>query len=226
MKDEEKEKKCKCENCHCEEENGECNCGENCDCGENCNCGESCSCNDDCDCGCKHEKCDCKHDECDCHDNNCDCDDCQKTKEEVDCENEIASTYLNMAQRLQADFDNYRKQTEIKLMQTFTRGQSSIIEAFFPCLDMFKKAKQSISDKNVLQGVEMIEKQILDTLKSQGVEKINTVGEKYDAHFHNAIAVMKNEDYENDVILEEFEAGYMFKGQVLRYAKVIVNKID
>lgn len=192
MKDEEKKKKCKHEDCHC-----------GCEEGKECTCEHDESCNDECH-----------------------CESCQKTKEETDSENELVTTYLNMAQRLQADFDNYRKQTELKLLQTFTRGQSSIIEAFLPCLDTFKKAKQSISDEAVLHGVEMIEKQIMETLKSQGVEKINAVGEKYDPHFHNAIATMQNEEYENEIILDEYEAGYTFKGQVLRYSKVIVNKLN
>ena len=177
----------------------------------------------------KHSKenCECEKDNCHCHDDGeCHCDDCNKTQEEVESENELVSTYLNMAQRLQADFDNYRKQTEIKLMQTFTRGQTSIIEAFLPCLDTFKKAKKSINDENVLKGVEMIENQIVSVLKEQGVEKIECLGQKYDPHFHNAIAVMHNEEYENDIILDEYEAGYIFKGQVLRYSKVIVNKLD
>lgn len=180
-------------------------------------------------CDCKeHKKCDCKHEndsDCNCEDE-CDCEVCQKSEEESESENELVSTYLNMAQRLQADFENYRKQTEIKLIQTFTRGQTSVIEAFLPCLDTFKKAKQAIADQTVLQGIEMIEKQIISTLKEQGVEKINCVGEKYDPHYHNAIAVMHNDEYEDDVILEEYEAGYTFKGQVLRYSKVVVNKLE
>ena len=196
------DKKCKHEHC-------ECGCEED----------KKCTCNHEegeCKCNHEHHDCDCGHDDCD----------CRKTYYEQESENELVATYLSMAQRLQADFDNYRKQAEVKLMQTFTRGQSSIIEAFLPCLDTFKKAKQSILDKNVLQGVEMIENQIMETLKGQGVEKIVSVGEKYDPNYHNVIAVMKNEEYENDVILDEYEAGYMFKGQVLRYAKVIVNKLD
>jgi len=180
-------------------------------------------------CDCKeHKKCDCKHEndsDCNCEDE-CDCEVCQKSEEETESENELVSTYLNMAQRLQADFENYRKQTEIKLIQTFTRGQTSVIEAFLPCLDTFKKAKQSIADPTVLQGIEMIERQIISTLKEQGVEKINCVGEKYDPHYHNAIAVMHNDEYEDDIILEEYEAGYTFKGQVLRYSKVVVNKLE
>lgn len=196
------EKKKKHKDCECKE-------GKECSCGSECHCEDECHCHD-------HE-CECGHEHCNCN---------EKTEDELASENELVSTYLNMAQRLQADFDNYRRQTELKLMQTFTRGQSSIIEAFLPCLDTFKKAKQSITDKSVLQGVEMIEKQIMETLKSQGVEKINSVGEKYDPNFHNVIAVMKNEEYENDIILDEFEAGYMFKGNVLRYAKVIANKLD
>ena len=125
---------------------------EHCDCG--CEDGKKCTCGDEC-----------KHDECGCHEEHCECEDCGKTKEEMDSENELVSTYLNMAQRLQADFDNYRRQTEMKLIQTFTRGQSSIIEAFLPCLDTFKKAKQSINDKSILQGVEMIENDLFESLK-------------------------------------------------------------
>lgn len=212
MKDAEKKKKHK-ENCGCKD-------GKECTCGNDCDCGDTCTCGDDCKCG---DECHCHDDHCHCHDDECNC---EKTEEERDSENELVATYLNMAQRLQADFENYRRQTEIKLQQTFARGQSSIIEAFLPCLDTFKKAKQSITDKNVLQGVEMIEKQIMETLKSQGVEKINSIGEIYDPNYHNVIAVMKNEEYENDVILDEYEAGYMFKDHVLRYAKVIVNKLD
>jgi len=187
---------------------------------------KKCNCDETCTCGSQEGKeCHCHDEECHCHDEECECE-CGKSEEETQTENELVATYLNMAQRLQADFDNYRRQSEAKLIQTFTRGQSSVIEAFLPCLDTFKKAKQSITDKVVLQGVEMIEKQIMETLRNQGVEKINSIGEKYDPNYHNVIAVMKNEEYESDVILDEYEAGYMFKGQVLRYAKVIVNKLD
>ena len=111
------EKKKKHKDCECKE-------GKECSCGSECHCEDECHCHD-------HE-CECGHEHCNCN---------EKTEDELASENELVSTYLNMAQRLQADFDNYRRQTELKLMQTFTRGQSSIIEAFLPCLDTFKKSE-------------------------------------------------------------------------------------
>ena len=78
----------------------------------------------------------------------------------------------------------------------------------------------------MLKGVEMIENKIMETLKELGVEKMNSIGEVYNPHLHNVIAVMRDEEKENDIILDEYQAGYKFNDKILRYAKVIVNKKD
>lgn len=71
----------------------------------------------------------------------------------------------------------------------------------------------------------MIEGKINEALKSLGVEKLPSIGQVYDPHIHESLAVMRDESKENDIILEEYQAGYKFNGKVLRYAKVIVNKL-
>ena len=181
-----------------EEEKKECGCGcsGGCDCGENCKCHEGERCN---------EECTCEHNEC-------------------DCEKEV--NYLEIAQHIQADFDNYRRHATENIKRARIDGQSSVIEAFLPCLDTFKEAKKTITDENVLKGVEMIENKIMETLKDLGVEKMNSIGEVYNPHLHNVIAVMRDEEKENDIILDEYQAGYKFNDKILRYAKVIVNKKD
>ena len=131
-----------------------------------------------------------------------------------------------MAQRIQADFDNYRRHALEGIKKARIDGQISVIEAFLPCLDTFKEAKKSITDENVLKGVEMIENKINETLKELGVEKMNSIGEVYNPHLHNVIAVMRDDNQENDIILDEYQAGYKFNDKILRYAKVIVNKKD
>lgn len=136
-----------------------------------------------------------------------------------------ARQYLEMAQRLQADFDNYRKHVAEQLDVQKQEGIKSVIEVFLPCLDTFKEAKKSITDEKVLAGVEMIEDKINNALKTLNVEKIETVGQKFDHNTMEVIAVMKNENAEDDIILEEFQAGYKFNGKVIRYAKVIANKL-
>ena len=70
----------------------------------------------------------------------------------------------------------------------------------------------------------MIEDSINDALKNLGVEKINSIGEKYNPHLHNVIAVMRDDSKENDIILDEYQAGYKLNDKIIRYAKVIVNK--
>lgn len=132
--------------------------------------------------------------------------------------------YLNLAKQVQADFENYRRRTIEDLKKAKLDGQVSVIEAFLPCLDTFNEAKKNITDEKVLKGVEMIENSILETLKNIGVEKIDAIGKVYDPHLHNAIAVMKDESKENDIILAEYQAGYKFNDKVIRYSKVIVNK--
>ncbi|MBP3619511.1 MAG: nucleotide exchange factor GrpE [Clostridia bacterium] len=238
----EKEKKhCHChenENCGCAE-GKECNCGENCTCGEGCTCHEEDSCKGithehECHCGHEHhhgecscsEHCECEEGECHCHEN-CECD--EGCDENCDCEchdHERVNQYLAMAQRLQADFDNYRKHVAEQLDLHREMGRRSVIEVFLPCLDTFKEAKKSISDEGVLAGVTMIEEKIINALKDLKVEKIESVGHKFDHNLHEVIAVFANPEQEDDIILEEYQAGWKMNGKVIRYAKVVVNKLS
>ena len=168
-----------------------------CNCGEECTCGDECNCGDECSCG---EECKCGE------------------------KNDEAMQYLNLAKQIQADFENFRKRAIEDIKKAKLDGQISVIEAFLPCLDTFKEAKKSITDENILKGIEMIEEKIISTLQNIGITKIESKGQRYDPHLHNVIAVMKDESQENDIILDEYQAGYIFNDRVIRYAKVIVNK--
>ena len=147
-----------------------------------------------------------------------------EVKEEINEFEVKANEYLNMAQRLQADFDNFRRRAGEQILKAKEDGKISVIEVFLPCLDTFKTAKKNITDENTLKGIEMIENKILDALKSLGVEKIESVGSLYNPNFHEAIATLKVEDKEDNIILDEFQAGYKYNDKVIKYAKVIVNK--
>ena len=200
----------KMQDCNLEEEKKDtcednCTCEENCKCDENCKKDESCKCGDKCDCECEeNEECHCEE-ECKC-----------KRKDEPD--------YLALAQRIQAEFENYRRRMADQLVIERQEGIVSVINVFLPCLDTFKEAKKSITDEKVLEGVNMIENKIMDALGRLEVERIESVGQKFDPNFHDVIAVMHNENYDDDIILEEYQAGYKYKGKVIRYSKVIVNK--
>ena len=175
-----------------------------------------CQCEESCTCGCQEGQ-ECQCEECHCGEESCGC------GEECSCHSK-EEEYLNMARIIQADFDNYRKKSYEQILQARQEGVIQGIEALFPALDSFKEAKKVITDEKVLEGVEMIEKKILDALKSLGVEKIETEGEHFDHNLHNAIMVINDNSLEDGVITQEFQAGYKFKDKVIRYSQVIVNK--
>ena len=200
----------KMQDCNLEEEKKDtcednCTCEENCRCDENCKKDETCKCGDKCDCECEENK------ECHC-------------EEECKCKRKDAPDYLALAQRIQAEFENYRRRMADQLVIERQEGIVSVINVFLPCLDTFKEAKKSITDEKVLEGVNMIENKIMDALGRLEVERIEAVGQKFDPNFHDVIAVMHNQNYDDDIILEEYQAGYKYKGKVIRYSKVIVNK--
>ena len=183
-------------------------------------------------CGCKKHKC--ESDECHCCEEDCSCDENKEKKcecENSSCENEnqndeevVTDKYLALAQRVQADFENYRRRMADQLVLERQEGVISVIDAFLPCLKTFKEAKKTIQDEKTLQGVEMIENKIIATLEKLNVERIEAVGQKFDPNLHDVIAVMHDENYDEDIILEEYQAGYKYNGKVIRYSKVIVNK--
>ena len=218
MKDKKKQEEIKDENIH------------QCDCEKDCKCEETCDCQKD-DCGCGHESCHCGED-CHCHEGEKCSDDCDCQKGDTcTCEHPHKhhhsakeAEYLEMAQRLQADFENYRRHVAEQLNRERQMGAVGVIEAFLPCLDTFKDAKKNIADESVLAGINMIENKILEALKSQGVEKTPSIGEKFNPHLHEVITCMSDAEKEDDIILEEYQSGWTMNGKVIRYAKVIVNK--
>lgn len=238
---------CTCgENCECTPENKcneNCTCGEECGCktGGECNCGEECSCGTDC--SCHTEKCECD-DECacgtDCHctpddkcSENCTCgeekseDDDEKCKcgcgEPVEEEKQPSDTVFEALIRLQAEFDNYRKRTEKEKDEIYHHGFVDAVTDFLPALDSFKMAKEYISDKNTLIGIEYIEKGILQTLEKMGVTTIDATG-KFDPNFHTAIDTSEDENFEAGDIVKECYKGFKMGDKVIRFSQVIVKR--
>lgn len=202
--------------CECEQENEKdastCNCEENCTCGENCNCSDDCTCGNDCTCN-SQEKC---NDNCTCEDGQeCETENCKCCEDKVD--------YLTQLQRVQAEFDNYRKRMVTALGEARQDGFMDAIEQFLPALDSFKMATAMITDKNTLIGIQFIEKGILNTLSKMGVETIDATG-KFDPELHQAIDTEDAPGFESGDIVKECYKGFKYKGKVIRYSQVIVKK--
>ena len=135
--------------------------------------------------------------------------------------------YLELAQRLKAEFENYKKRNAEVVLQSFDNGVAHTVEKLLPAIDSFKQAKNSIQDENVLKGLDLVLSQILNAFSELGVTKIGAVGEQFDPNFHNAVMVDNNSELEDNVIVDEFQEGFILKNQrVIRHSVVKINKLS
>ena len=130
--------------------------------------------------------------------------------------------------RLQADFDNFRRRTrlDIEAGEKY-RAQKLAIE-LLPALDNFERALNIEADneqsKSLLQGMEMVYRGLVEALKNEGVEAIEAVGKEFDPNFHQAVMTGEDENYGSNIVIEEFQKGYMLKDRVIRPSMVKVNQ--
>ena len=129
--------------------------------------------------------------------------------------------YKDTLQRVQAEFDNYRKRTADAVKNARADGADDVLEAFLPVLDAVDIAIGMICDDATLKGVKLIEKQFKDLFSKYGVEEIEALGQDFDPAYHNA--VMQVEDPENaGKVVEVVRKGYKRAGRIIRYAMVKV----
>ena len=153
----------------------------------------------------------------------------EEVLEDIVEENTISkeAEYLELAQRLKAEFENYKKRNAEVVLQSFDNGVAHTVEKLLPAIDSFKQAKNSIQDENVLKGLDLVLSQILNAFSELGVTKINAIGEQFDPNFHNAVMVDNNSELEDNVIIDEFQEGFILKNQrVIRHSVVKINKLS
>jgi molecular chaperone GrpE len=127
-------------------------------------------------------------------------------------------------QHLQAEFENYKKREELQKKHFQDYCNAQLIESFLPVLDSMNKALEQNTNEEEKKGIELIQKQLIDILKRNGLKEMNSVGKEFDPMLHECISFESNNEKENNIILDELIKGYFFKEKILRHAKVIVNK--
>jgi len=133
---------------------------------------------------------------------------------------------LNLLKRTQANFENYRKQTEKRIEEIRSMASQDIILQVLPVLDnfelAFKTAQKNEQNKELLQGMELIYAQLFSILENNGIKIISTKDQKFDLYLHEALIKEPSEKPEN-TILEEFQKGYTLNYKVIRHAKVKIS---
>jgi molecular chaperone GrpE len=140
---------------------------------------------------------------------------------------------LDRIARRQADFENYRKRMERERGETYARVVGEVIGHLLPVMDNLQRALDAESSveateseefRHFLSGVELIGKQLNGVLEKLGVKPVETVGEKFDPHVHEAIAAEESDDFEPDTVTKEVVRGYRLGEKLLRPAMVKVAK--
>lgn len=129
----------------------------------------------------------------------------------------------NLVNRMQADFDNYRKRNNETNKKQKEDGVCAVLEKLIPELDVLKQAIQSITDEKVAEGVKMIYRQVVEILTAFGVEEIPALGQQFDPNLHNAVMQTKTADPTKvNMIVEVYNKGYKLGDRILRHSVVRV----
>ena len=135
--------------------------------------------------------------------------------------------YLEIAQRIKAEFENYKKRNAEISSQSFENGVVYVIEKLLPAMDSFKQARMSIQDENTLKGVDLVYSQILKAFEDLEVTKISALGEQFNPNYHNAVLVGNDSEKPEGEILNEYQEGFILKNQrVIRHSVVQINKLN
>lgn len=139
-----------------------------------------------------------------------------------------AEENLNGWKRTQADFENYQRRKENESNEWINFGKSSALMQLLPVLDSLEQAlvhaPETGDDKymNWRSGLQGIVKQLSSTLSAMGIEKIESVGKKFDPNLQEAVREVPGE--EDGIVAEQLQTGYILNGKLIRQAQVVITK--
>ena len=145
-----------------------------------------------------------------------------KKKKENKMEQQIEEL-TDRLKRSMAEFDNFRKRTEKEKSSMYIIGAKEIIEKILPVVDNFERGlAQAPEDDPFADGMQKIYKQLTTTLEGLGVEPIEAVDKEFNPDFHNAVMHVEDESVGENIVVEELQKGYTYKGFVVRHSMVKV----
>jgi molecular chaperone GrpE len=132
--------------------------------------------------------------------------------------------YLDLAQRVQADFENYRKRAAREQERLVAHAHERLVRELLPVLDDLERALGAVErheDAQLVEGVKLVEQSLRNALRKEGVVEIETDG-AFDPHVHEALLTQPSDDVESGTVLEVVQRGYRVGDKVVRPARVIV----
>ena len=130
--------------------------------------------------------------------------------------------YLALAQRTQADFENYRKRMARETALAEGRGIAKVVKEILPALDNFELALHAAGDDEVAEGFKLVRNEFLAALARLGIERFSPEGEPFDPSEHEAMSQQPVDGVETGTVASVYQQGYRIDGSVLRPARVVV----
>lgn len=128
--------------------------------------------------------------------------------------------------RQMAEFDNFRKRTDKEKAAMFETGAKSVVEKMLPVVDNFERGLAALSEEEqkepFAEGMLMIYKQLMTELDGLGVKPIEAVGQEFNPDLHNAVMQVESDEYEEGIIAQELQKGYLYRDSVVRHSMVAV----
>ncbi len=145
------------------------------------------------------------------------------TEEQLEEERARTQEMKDIAQRVQAEFENYRKRNNEAVRQSRIDGENDMLVDMLVVMDSFDRALMQIGDDAQKLGLEKIQKQFLHFFETKGVKEIDALGKKFDPNIHNAIMMVDDSD-NIDMVVEVLQKGYTRDNKILRAPLVKVAK--
>lgn len=149
-----------------------------------------------------------------------------KKKDKKDKKDLQIEDLTDKLKRSMAEFENFRKRTEKEKAAMYEVGAKSVIEKILPVVDNFERGMATLSEEEAhspfAEGMDKIYKQLLTTLEGMDVKAIEAVGQEFNPDFHNAVMHVEDETVGENIVVEEFQKGYLYRESVVRHSMVKV----
>lgn len=148
----------------------------------------------------------------------------EEEKQEETNQPDETEVLKNQLLSVMAEYDNFKKRTVKEKEKIYTDTVGDTVALLLPVLDNLERAISTFADEEneYYKGFELVLKQTTDIFEKMGVKQIVSVGKTFNPDFHNAVMHVEDETAGENIVLEEFQKGYMYKDKVIRYAMVKV----
>lgn len=139
----------------------------------------------------------------------------------------LSAEHLDLAQRRQADLDNFRKRSRSELADAVAREGQRLVAEMLPALDNLERAIEHATAcgeaPELVKGVQMVHGQVVDVFAKEGVEIQDPLGKQFDPELHQAVQQREDATVPDGTVVEVFQKGYVQNGRVVRAAQVVVS---